>query len=98
MKKSFLVIALATASLQLFAQNNNVVSANRHLSDFMSGHDTADLKAAKQAIDEAAVNEKTKSEPKMFLYRGQVYETIFETKISAVTKKMTIAAGANVTA
>ncbi|HSY76492.1 MAG TPA: hypothetical protein VK890_06535 [Bacteroidia bacterium] len=93
MKKSFLVIALATASLQLFAQNNNVVSANRHLSDFMSGHDTADLKAAKQAIDEAAVNDKTKSEPKMFLYRGQVYETLFETQISVLSKKALMASG-----
>jgi tetratricopeptide (TPR) repeat protein len=93
MKKSFLAIALVAASLQVFAQNNNVVSAKRHLEDWQSGHDTADLKSAKQAIDEAAVNEKTKSEPKMFLYRGQVYETTYETQMSVASKKFLIASG-----
>ncbi|MGP8214048.1 MAG: tetratricopeptide repeat protein [Bacteroidia bacterium] len=93
MRNLLIAIALLTASVQVYAQNNNVVSANRHLSDFTQGHDTNDLKDAKTAIDLAAVNEKTKDEPKMYLYRGQVYETIYETTLSNNSKKALMAAG-----
>ncbi len=87
MKKIVVVLGLAIAACNAYAQNNNVVSANRHLSDFISDHDTTDLKDAKTAIDLAANNDKTRNEPKMFLYRGQVYETIYETQLSTLSKK-----------
>jgi Flp pilus assembly protein TadD len=93
MKKTLVVIGLAIAVCNAYAQNNNVVSANRHLSDFMSDHDSTDLKDAKTAIDQAATNDKTKNEPKMFLYRGQVYETLYETQISNISKKSLAAGG-----
>jgi hypothetical protein len=93
MRKSVVVLALAVASLQAYAQNNKVVSAYAHMQNFTSDHDTAELKEARAAIDEAAVNEKTKNEPKMFLYRGMVYETVYETQISNISKKALTSSG-----
>lgn len=93
MKKILVVIGLAIAGMNAFAQTNKVVSANRYLGDYLQAHDTADLKSAKEAIDLAAVNEKTKNDHTMFLYRGQVYETLYETQISSISKKVLTASG-----
>lgn len=94
MKKIVVVLGLAIASYNVYAQNNKVVSAFDYLSDYLkSGHDSMDLKNAKAAIDQAAVNDKTKNEPKMFLYRGQVYETMYDAQISNISKKVLMASG-----
>ncbi|HTA84092.1 MAG TPA: hypothetical protein VK783_14205 [Bacteroidia bacterium] len=87
MKKLAVALALLT-SVTLVAQNNAVTSAARHMEDFEKDHDTNDLIAAKTFIDQAAVNEKTMNEAKTYLYRGLVYQNIFENQVNTVQTKM----------
>jgi|GEM_PF-968405 len=94
MKKSFIAaFIITTAGIQAFAQNNKVVSANMYLQDYAKDNDSTALKNAKAAIDEAAQNDKTKNEPKMFLYRGEVYKTIYEKQLSDISKKILMNSG-----
>ena len=72
MKRVFLVVLLFVHVL-VFAQNNNVQNAWNY-------RRSKELDKAKVAIDAAAVHEDTKSKPKMFLYRAQVYVDILQTK------------------
>ena len=86
MKKPLIVIAFLSAGFfTAHAQSNKVVSAKMHLDEYIKDNDTTALKDAKDAIDLAAANDKTKDDPKMFLYRGNVYRTIYERQISKLT-------------
>ncbi len=87
MKKTSVVLLGIACSLQALAQNNKVTSAKMHLDDFISHRDTTELSDAKAAIDEASVNEKTKDEPKMYLYRGEVYLTVFTIRLGNLVSK-----------
>ena len=64
-----------------------------YLQDYVKDNDTTALKNAKAAIDEAAQNDKTRNEPKMFLYRGEVYKTIYEKNLGDISKKLMMASG-----
>jgi len=86
-------ISLVTAALCFticigHAQENKVVSAKMHLDEYSQDpKDSAALQDAKDAIDLAATNDKTKDEPKMWLYRGFVYRTAFERKLNLEKQK-----------
>jgi len=88
MKKIAVVLALITSVTMVNAQNSAVTSAARHMDDFNKDHDTNDLISAKTFIDQATVNEKTMNEPKTYLYRGVVYQAIFENEVNNVQVKM----------
>jgi len=70
------------------AQENKVVSAKMHLDEYSKDNDTSALSDAKEAIDLAAANDKTKDEPKMWLYRGMVYRALFEHQLSNTVTKL----------
>ena len=72
--KKLLLICLVGISLSVNAQQSNVQSAARSLSfDPMK---YADLVNAKKSIDLAAESESTSNDPKMWYYRGKVYNMI----------------------
>ncbi len=69
--KKFLLLISAIGSLGgVFAQKNNVESAAIYLRNL-------EMEDAKKAIDAAALNEETKSDPKMWYYYTAVYDTIY---------------------
>jgi tetratricopeptide (TPR) repeat protein len=97
MKKPLIVLALLSAGIfSAHAQSNKVVSAKMHLDEFIKDADTSALKDAKEAIDLAAANDKTKDDPKMYLYRGDVYRALWENQISTITTKTLKASGSKV--
>lgn len=65
-----------------------------HLESYSSQQDTSELALAKQSIDDAAVNEKTKDEPKTYLYRGEVYMAYFTQHLSDLVSKAIKVSGA----
>lgn len=73
MKKIVLTLFLACGAGALFAQNSQVVAAYNHMR-------YNELDKAKIAIDKASEHEKSISNPKTWMYRGQVYTTIFTTE------------------
>jgi tetratricopeptide (TPR) repeat protein len=87
MKKISVLLLGIAISLQGWAQNSKVTSAVMHMEAYGSQRDTTELAAAKAAIDEAAVNDKTKDEPKMYLYRGEVYVTCFSVRLNSMESK-----------
>jgi tetratricopeptide (TPR) repeat protein len=90
-KKVSLIVAVFTGFVFFTAkaQDNKVVSAFSYLNDYIRDPtDTASLKNAKEAIDLAAANDKTKDEPRMFLYRGNIYRSIFERNLAVAIKKL----------
>jgi hypothetical protein len=90
MKKIILLsLAVLGMALNLRAQENKVVSAKMYLDDYTKDADTGSLKSAKEAIDLAAANDKTKDEPKMWLYKGMVYKTVFDKQLSNLVGKPT---------
>lgn len=98
MKNKALIIsaALVAGFFTTHAQENKVTSAIMHLRDFADSHnkDTANLQDAKDAIDLAAANDKTKDEPKMWLNRGNVYRAVFEHQLANVVSKLIAKEGA----
>ncbi len=66
MKKTILTLAAASFVLSVSAQKSNLRAANNYLS-------SGEFVNAKKAIDEAAVNEATATDPKTWALRGQVY-------------------------
>ncbi len=88
--KSLLLLALLISGsvLQTFSQENKVVSAWAHLDEYNKYKDTVELKAAKDAIDVAALNDKTINEPKMWLYRGQVYFALFDHQLNTIVNNI----------
>jgi hypothetical protein len=95
MKKTSALLVGIAFCLQAIAQNNKVTSAKMHLTDYMEHRDSNELNAAKESIDEAAVNDKTKDEPKMYLYRGEVYLMYFNIKLGILATKLIPAGSAN---
>jgi len=58
------------------------------MDEFGSHNDSTELYDAKAAIDEAAANDKTKDEPKMYLYRGEVYLELFKFRLNSLVTKL----------
>ena len=80
MKKILILIAATTLSVQLFSQRSNVESAAIYFNS--SINEVGDAKKtifedAKKAIDQAAVNEETKNDLKMWFYKALIYDTIY---------------------
>ena len=73
MQKIILSAGLVLFSAATIAQSNKVLSAYNYLN-------RGDLAEAQAAIDAAAVHEKTMSDPKTFLYRGNIYKAIATSK------------------
>ena len=88
MKKHLLALALIGSAVLVNGQNSAITSAFAHLGDYNSGKDTADLIEAKTYIDQAAANEKTANEPKMFLRRGDIYIALFESRVNTVQTRI----------
>ena len=91
MKKriSFVTAAVCFSLSVLHAQENKVVSAKMHLDEYTQDpKDSSALHDAKDAIDLAAANDKTKDEPKMWLYRGYVYRAVFERNLAVALQKL----------
>lgn len=78
MNKIVLTLALATGALFSSAQSNKVVSAWKYLKDYYDFKEVSSLVKAKESIDPASENEQTKGEAKTWLYRGKIYQAIFE--------------------
>lgn len=94
MKKIAGLVLGGAICLQVTAQNSKVTSAKMHLDSYESQQDTSELTMAKQSIDEASVNEKTKDEPKTYLYRGEVYMAYFTQKLGMLVSKAIKVSGA----
>lgn len=91
MKKIPVLLASLTICACSWGQNSKVTSTKMHLDSYASEKDTTELLAAKEAIDEAAVNDKTKDEPKMYLYRGETYLTYFNYRFNKLFSRFLIA-------
>ncbi len=89
MKKIAVSLIGVTLCLQGFAQSGKISSAATHL-DYYRSHrdDTTELASGRAAIDEAAINEKTKDEPKMHLYRGEIYLEWFNMHLNKLESKL----------
>jgi len=95
MKKISVLFIGVAFCLNVQAQNNKVTSAKMHLDEFNTHGDSTELSAAVEAINDAAVNDKTKDEPKMYLYRGEVYLRYFSVRLNALVKKVILSQPAN---
>ncbi|MBL7896616.1 MAG: tetratricopeptide repeat protein [Bacteroidia bacterium] len=71
--KSIITFSLAACTAFVMAQNNQVVNSYNYLKN-------KEYDKAKAATDAAAVHESTKGSAKMWMYRGKVYQAIFEDK------------------
>ena len=90
MKKILILIAATTLSVQLFAQKSNVESAAIYFNS--SINEVGDAKKtifedAKKAIDQAAENEETKNDLKMWFYKALIYDTIYHNPTYAAMDK-----------
>jgi tetratricopeptide (TPR) repeat protein len=65
------------ATVSTFSQSSNVTAAWNYMNYYNNGDGAQNLEKAKEAIDAAALNEKTSIESKTWFYRGQVYQLIF---------------------
>ena len=77
--KSILSIILSCVILFATAQNNQVQNANNYLR-------SEEFDKAKASADAASVNETTRSSAKLWMYRGQIYQRIYESKKEEVKK------------
>lgn len=76
--KRFILVLAGVASLSFVqAQNKNVVSAHNYLGDYDKGKSVDDLLEAKKYIDEACANDETKSKPKTWSKRAEVYKRLY---------------------
>ena len=79
--KQYFIIAFGLLCCNLLnAQNGKVVAAWKYLQDYYNVKDTASLHSAKESIDIAVQNEKTKDLAKTWLYYGKIYQALFEYK------------------
>lgn len=69
------LFALGMLAQPAMAQHSKVTSA-------WSYKNSNDYEKARDAINEAAQNEDTKNEPKTWLYRGEIYQHLYETPLS----------------
>jgi len=72
MKKIFLTLTLLVIYIITFAQKHNVTSAAITFKQF-NGDNIEKLEEAKNFIDLAYNTESTSNDPKMFMYRAQIY-------------------------
>jgi hypothetical protein len=89
MKKIAVVFFAVLISITGFAQNSKYVNAVNYFADYNSANEQSALDKAKENIDSAAVNEKTKDKPKTHVLRGQVYLAIFQRNLRAETERQT---------
>jgi len=74
------VIFALIVSLNISAQHGKVVAAWKYLQDYYNVKDTSSLRNAKESIDVATENPETKQMAKTWVYRGKIYQTLFEQK------------------
>ena len=79
MKKLLTLTLFAVLVLVSFGQKEKMIAASQY---FKSG----DLKSAKERIDLAVNHEKTKSNPKAWYYRGEIYRSISKSKDTAINQ------------
>lgn len=60
------------------AQNSKVVAAWKYLQDFYNVKDTSSLLHAREAIDAACENPDTQNKAKTWVYKGKIYQALFE--------------------
>ncbi len=80
MKKIIILLSASIISSSIFAQRSNIESAAIYLNSSVNEVGEAKktiFEDAKKAIDEAALNEETKNDIKMWYYRGIIYDTIY---------------------
>ena len=77
--KSTLTGILMVAATLVSAQSNQVTNASNGLRN-------DELDKAKVAADAASIHESTKSSAKLWMYRGQIYQRIYESKKEEVKK------------
>ena len=75
--KKIILIFLVSTSITSTAQNSKVQSAWRNISDYETSFDTSALSKAKEAIHIALAHEKTKDEPKTWVYDSKVHYYLF---------------------
>lgn len=78
MRVLFSFIAIFFSVSVIVAQSKKVVAAWKYLQDYNNVKDTSSLQNAKEAIDIASENSDTKLLAKTWLYRGKIYQTLFE--------------------
>lgn len=77
MKKILFTFIGAAITAASFSQSSNVTAAWNYMNYYNNGDGVQNLEKAKNAIDQAAVDEKTAPLAKTWFYRGQVYQLIF---------------------
>lgn len=77
MKKLSFLVVCAALSYSVFGQSSNVTAAWNYMNYYNNGDGAQNLDKAKDAIDQAVLNEKTSIEAKTWWYRAQVYQLIF---------------------
>lgn len=85
--KKILLISLISTGIVGNAQNAKVQSAWRNISDYESSFDTSSLSKAKEAIHLAIAHEKTKTEPKTWLYDAKVHYYLYKENFKAEQEK-----------
>ena len=75
-KKTFTTILIASATL-VVAQSNQVQNASNYLRN-------KEFDKAKIAADAASVHETTMNNPKLWMYRGKIYQEIYFSKDAAI--------------
>ncbi len=79
-RSSMLLLALFIAGAAS-AQSNKRLSAINYLNAYYSYKELDKLPKAKAAIDEATVHAETSGDAKTWIYRGKIYQAIFEQKL-----------------
>lgn len=89
MKKKIVLISIIATTSMSFAQQNKVVSAWKYLNDFYSYKEVSSLAKAKEAIDLASEHADTRDGAKTWLYRGKVYQAVYEQNFKVELEKLT---------
>ena len=88
-KKIFSFFFFSVLVAPVFSQNGKVISAFKYMSDYASSNDINSLKSAKDAIDTAANNPETANDAKTFMYKGKIYQSLFEYNLKEESDKLT---------
>jgi tetratricopeptide (TPR) repeat protein len=86
--KRILIVLIAAMPVIGFAQTQKVTTAWKNLEDYKRSKDFTSLQKGKEAIDIAITHEDTKNEAKTWLYRGQLYQAMYEHLLKAETDKL----------
>lgn len=95
MKKYFFLIGVVCISFSSIAQHGKVVAAYKYLQDYFNVKDTSSLRNAKESIDAASENIDTKTLAKTWVYKGKIYQTLFEHKYQMEYDKRSAVADVN---